>query len=164
MAGSVNKVIILGRLGADPELKYLPSGQAVCTLSVATSERYKDRNEQIKEKTEWHSVVVWGKTAENYVNKVGKKGMAIHVIGKLQTRSWDGNDGRKNYRTEVVAEEVTLIATAPRPEQQGGDEQPARGRSGGGGGSSGPSSQQRMSQGYEPAPDDFSGSDDDIPF
>lgn len=164
MAGSVNKVIILGRLAADPELKYIPSGQAVCTLRVATSEKYRDRNEQMQERTEWHNIVIWGKTAENYVAKVGRKGMMIHVIGKLQTRSWDDKEGKKQYRTEIVSEEVTLIATAPHAESQG-DREPARGggRSQGGAGA-GPSGQQRMSQGYEPAADDFSGEEDSIPF
>ena len=96
MAGSVNKVIVIGHLGANPEIKYLPSGQPVCEMRIATSETYRDRNDQPAERTEWHRIVVWGKTAENCA-KFLTKGQQVYVEGRLQTRSWDDKDGNKRY-------------------------------------------------------------------
>lgn len=108
MAGSVNKVIILGNLGANPEIKYLPSGQAVCEMRVATSEVYKDKQDQRQERTEWHRIVVWGKTAEN-CSKFLSKGRQVYLEGRLQTRSWDDKDGNKRYSTEIVADQVVFL-------------------------------------------------------
>lgn len=131
MAGSVNKVIILGNLGAKPELKYLPSGQAVCEMRIATSETYTDKNEQKQERTEWHRVVVWGKMAENCA-KYLDKGRQVYVEGRLQTRSWDNKEGVKQYMTETVANQVVFLgggqarpaAEAPAAEQGGDDDIP----------------------------------------
>lgn len=122
MAGSVNKVILLGNLGADPELKALPSGQAVCELRLATSFDFKDNNGQKQERTEWHKVVVWGKTAEN-CGKYLKKGRQVYIEGRLQTRSWDDKDGNKRYSTEVVADNVVFL--------RGGGSDDGSGESGG---------------------------------
>lgn len=108
MAGSVNKVILIGNLGADPELKYLPSGQAVCEIRIATTFDFKDKNDQKQERTEWNRVVVWGKSAEN-VSKYLRKGQQTYIEGRLQTRSWDGPDGKKNYTTEIMAEQVVFL-------------------------------------------------------
>ena len=108
MAGSVNKVILIGNLGADPELKYLPSGQAVCEIRIATTFDFKDKNDQKQERTEWHRVVVWGKSAEN-ASKYLCKGQQTYIEGRLQTRSWDGPDGKKNYTTEIMAEQVVFL-------------------------------------------------------
>jgi single-strand DNA-binding protein len=106
---SVNKVIILGRLGQDPELKYTPSGAAVCNFSLATSESWTDKSSgQKNEKTEWHRVVVWGKLAE-LCNQYLSKGRQAFVEGKLQTRSWDDKDGNKRYTTEISASTVQFI-------------------------------------------------------
>lgn len=106
---SVNKVIILGRLGQDPELKYTPSGAAVCNFSLATSETWNDKNSgQKQEKTEWHRVVVWGKLAE-LCNQYLAKGRQAFVEGKLQTRSWDDKNGQKRYTTEISATTVQFI-------------------------------------------------------
>lgn len=106
---SVNKVILLGRLGQDPELKYTPSGSAVCNFSVATSEAWTDKNSgQKNERTEWHRVVVWGKLAE-LCNQYLSKGRQAFVEGKLQTRSWDDKDGNKRYTTEILANTVQFI-------------------------------------------------------
>lgn len=105
---SVNKVIILGRLGQDPELKYTPSGAAVCNFSLATSESWTDKAGQKQEKTEWHRIVVWGKLAE-LCNQYLAKGRQAFVEGKLQTRSWDDKDGTKRYSTEVMASTVQFI-------------------------------------------------------
>jgi single-strand DNA-binding protein len=105
---SVNKVIILGRLGQDPELKYTPSGTAVCNFSLATSESWTDKSGAKQEKTEWHRIVVWGKLAE-LCNQYLSKGRQAFVEGKLQTRSWDDKDGTKRYSTEVMANTVQFI-------------------------------------------------------
>jgi len=104
---SVNKVILIGRLGQDPELKYTPAGQAVTTFSLATSEMWNDKNGQRQERTEWHRIVVWGKTAENCSKYLGK-GRQVFVEGRLQTRSWD-KDGQKHYTTEIIANTVQFL-------------------------------------------------------
>lgn len=106
---SVNKVIILGRLGQDPELKYTPSGSAVCNFSVATSESWNDKNTgQKQEKTEWHRIVVWGKLAE-LCNQYLKQGRQAYIEGSLQTRSWETDSGEKRYTTEIKATTVQFI-------------------------------------------------------
>jgi len=109
--GSVNKVTLLGRLGKDPELKYLPNGTAVANFSIATSLAWKDQtsNEQ-KEQTEWHKIVAWKKTSEIAAQYL-KKGDQVYIEGRLQTRSWDDKDGVKRYTTEVVAENLVLIGS-----------------------------------------------------
>ena len=108
---SVNKVIILGRLGQDPELRYTPSGAAVCNFSVATSEYWNDKEGGgRKEKTEWHRVVTWGKTAE-LCNQYLAKGRQCFLEGRLQTRSWDDQSGQKKYTTEVIAQTVQFIGS-----------------------------------------------------
>lgn len=101
MAG-VNKVILVGNLGKDPEVKYMPSGDAVANLTLATSDTWKDKNSgEKKEKTEWHRVVFFGKLAE-IAGQYLKKGSKIYVEGQLQTRKWQGQDGQDRYTTEVV--------------------------------------------------------------
>lgn len=106
---SVNKVIILGRLGQDPELKYTPSGAAVCNFSLATSESWNDKaTGQKQERTEWHRIVVWGKLAE-LCNQYLSKGRQAFVEGKIQTRSWEDKDGNKRYTTEIAANTVQFI-------------------------------------------------------
>jgi single-strand DNA-binding protein len=108
---SVNKVMILGRLGTDPELKYTPSGAAVCNFSLATSESWADKSGQKQEKTEWHRVVVWGKLAE-LCNQYLSKGKQAFVEGSLQTRSWEGQDGSKRYTTEINARNIQFLSGA----------------------------------------------------
>ncbi len=105
---SVNKVIILGRLGQDPELKYTPSGAAVCNFSLATTENWQDKSGQKQEKTEWHRIVVWGKLAE-LCNQYLSKGRQAFVEGRLQTRSWEAQDGNKRYMTEINANNIQFI-------------------------------------------------------
>lgn len=106
---SVNKVIVLGRLGQDPELKYTPSGSSVCNFSLATSESWNDKNSgQRQERTEWHRIVVWGKLAE-LCNQYLSKGRQAYVEGRLQTRSWEDKDGNKRYTTEILANTVQFI-------------------------------------------------------
>lgn len=108
---SVNKVILLGRLGQDPELKYTPGGAAVCNFSLATTEAWTDKSGQKQEKTEWHRVVVWGKLAE-LCNQYLAKGRQAFLEGRLQTRSWDDKDGNKRYTTEILASTVQFIGGA----------------------------------------------------
>ena len=105
---SVNKVLLIGRLGQDPELKYTPSGQAVCNFSVATSENWTDKSGQKQERTEWHRIVVWGKLAE-LANQYLGKGRQVFLEGKLQTRSWEDNNGNKRYTTEVQASNLQFL-------------------------------------------------------
>lgn len=116
---SVNKVILLGRLGQDPEIKYTASGAGVCNFSLATSESWNDRNSgQRQEKTEWHRVVVWGKLAE-FCNQYLAKGREVFLEGRLQTRAWDDKDGNKRYTTEIVASTVQFVGPKPAAGQGG---------------------------------------------
>jgi single-strand DNA-binding protein len=107
---SVNKVILVGNLGKDPELKYTPSGTAVAKFSIATSSRYKDKSDQWQEQTEWHNVVAWARLAE-IAGEYLKKGSKVYVEGRLQTRSWDDkNTNQKRYMTEVVVNDLVLLS------------------------------------------------------
>jgi single-strand DNA-binding protein len=106
--GTLNKVMLIGRLGQDPEVKYTPSGAAVVTLSVATNTSYKDQDGKMQEQTEWNRVVAWRKTAEN-IGQYCKKGHRIYVEGKLTTRSWNDKDGNKRYTTEITADSVQFL-------------------------------------------------------
>lgn len=114
MAGSLNKVFLIGRLGRDPEIKYTPSGQPVATFSLATDESYTGRDGQKVEKTEWHRVVVWGKPAEFCGNYLAK-GRLVYIEGKLETRKWQDKDGVEKFTTEVKA--TTVPGLDSRPDQ-----------------------------------------------
>jgi len=146
--GSVNKVILVGNLGRDAELRYTPGGAAVSTLNLATTEIWNDRNNQRQEKTEWHRVVLWGKPAES-LQEYLTKGKQIYVEGRLQTRQWDDKDGNKRYTTEVRGDRVVLLSSG-----SGGGGQ----RGGGGGGM-----RSEMPHG-EPSDVAPELSEDDIPF
>jgi single-strand DNA-binding protein len=118
---SVNKVILVGNLGRDPEVRYLPSGQSVANFSLATTERFKGRDGQMKDQTEWHNIVVYGKQAET-CGQYLKKGRQVYVEGRLTTRQWEAKDGSgKRSRTEVVALRVQFLggrgAAAGAPEE-----------------------------------------------
>ena len=109
MANSVNKVILVGRLGKDPELKYTQGGTPVSKFSLATDETWKDQSGEKQQRTEWHNVVAWRKLAEicgQYLNK----GKLVYIEGKLQTRSWDDKEGHKRYSTEVVADSMVMLS------------------------------------------------------
>ncbi len=106
--GSVNKVILVGNLGRDAELRYTPGGAAVATLNLATTEVWNDKGGQRQEKTEWHRIVLWGKQAES-LQEYQTKGKQIYVEGRLQTRQWDDKDGNKRYTTEIKADRITLL-------------------------------------------------------
>jgi single-strand DNA-binding protein len=108
MARGVNRVIILGRLGTDPEVKYTQSGTAVTRFNVATNESWLNKEGQKEEKTEWHRIVVWGKQAENCGQYLAK-GRQVYVEGRLQTSNWEDKDGNKRYTTEIIAQTVQFI-------------------------------------------------------
>ena len=105
---SVNKAILIGNLGKDPELRYTPSGQAVASFALATSERYKDKEGNWQERTDWHNVVVWGRQGET-VKEYLKKGRSAYVEGRIQTRSYDDREGNKKWITEIIANRVQFL-------------------------------------------------------
>jgi single-strand DNA-binding protein len=157
--GSVNKVILIGNLGADPELKYTPSSRPLCNLRIATTEVFKDKSGQRQERTEWHRVTVWGDQAEN-CSKYLSKGRSVYVEGKLQTRSYE-KEGQKHWATDVVADRVVFLGGGGGGGAGGGE-----GRRGpGGGGSMGGG--RPGAEGGGPDDSEAGGpppSDDDIPF
>jgi len=108
MARGVNKVILVGNLGKDPELSYLPSGQSVAKFSLATSRSYKDKSGELKVETEWHNIVAWGRTGEICAQYL-KKGRQAYVEGRIQSRTWEGRDGNKRTSVDIVADSVVLL-------------------------------------------------------
>ena len=106
--GSVNKVVLVGHLGGDPETRFLPSGAAVANFNLATNESWKDTNGEFQDKTEWHRCVMFGKSAE-LAGDLLKKGQLAYIEGKLQTRNWEDKDGVKRYTTEVVCDMFTML-------------------------------------------------------
>lgn len=112
MARSLNKVMLIGNLGRDPELRATPSGQSVTSFSMATNRRYKDKNGEWQDDTQWHNVVAWGPRAETITNYL-KKGSRIYVEGRLTHRNWEDQEGQKRYATEVVLENYVLLDAAP---------------------------------------------------
>ena len=116
---SVNKVILVGNLGKDPELRYTASGTAVANFSLATTEKYKDRDGNSQEKTEWHNIVVWRQLAE-ICGKYLTKGKQIYIEGKIQTRSYDDRDGNKRYITEIVVDQMQMLGRAGEDNSGGG--------------------------------------------
>jgi single-strand DNA-binding protein len=145
MARGVNKVILVGNLGKDPEIRYMPNGNAVANLTLATSESWKDKQTgDAQEKTEWHRIVMFRRLAE-IAGEYLKKGSQIYIEGKLQTRKWQDNSGNDRYTTEIVANEMQMLG----------------GRGTGGSAGFSDSAPQERSSVAETAPADF---DDDIPF
>ena len=116
---SVNKAIIIGNLGKDPELRYTPSGTAVTSLSVATTDRFKDKSGAQQSRTDWHNVVCWGRLAE-IARDYLKKGNPVYIEGRIQYRSYDGKEGVKRYRTDIVATSMQLLGS-----RQAGETGPA---------------------------------------
>jgi len=119
----VNKVILVGNLGRDAELRYTPGGSPVATINLATTEIWNDKAGQRQEKTEWHRVVLWGKTAES-LNEYLTKGKQIYVEGRLQTRQWDDKDGNKRYTTEIRGDRIVLLGGGGMGTGGGGRQQP----------------------------------------
>ncbi len=157
MARAVNKVILIGNLGQDPELRYTGNGTAVCNLRIATNESYKDQEGQLVEKTEWHSVVAWSRLAE-ICGEYLKKGSRVYFEGSLQTRSWEDRDGNTRYTTEIKAREMMML------DSRGGDidngnydqrrSQPQQQRQ----------PQQQQQQAQPQTADESFAPDDDLPF
>ena len=125
---SVNKVIIIGNLGRDPETRYMPEGGAITNISVATTDKWKDKNGEMQEKTEWHRVAFFGRLAE-IAGEYLKKGSQVYVEGRLQTRKWQDKDGQDKYTTEIVANQMQMLgsrqgagdrASAPAEAHEGG--------------------------------------------
>ena len=152
-ARGINKVILIGNLGQDPETRYMPSGGAVTNLRLATNESWKDKQTgEQKERTEWHSVAMFGRLAEIAAEYL-RKGSQVYVEGRLQTRKWQDRDGNDRYTTEVVANEMQMLGGRGGGGMGGGSQSYGGGQGGG---------QQGGGQGSSPPPaDDF---DDDIPF
>jgi single-strand DNA-binding protein len=162
MAKSVNKVILIGNLGKDPEVKYTPSGMAVARFTLATNDRFKDKEGNWQDKTEWHNLVAFQRTAE-IVGEYLKKGRTVYVEGKLQTSSWDDKEsGQKKYRTEIIVNDLVLLGGGQRSEGEGG------------GFSSGRSSGAKTAGGFDQRGQDYENApavgstaeitDEDIPF
>lgn len=121
----INKVILVGNVGQDPEVRYTGdanNGAKVATIRLATTERYRDRNGNLQEHTEWHSVVVWRNTAD-VVEKYVRKGSQLYIEGRLRTRSWDDQTGNKRYTTEIMADTLQLLGRKQDGQQQGGYQQ-----------------------------------------
>ena len=125
---SVNKVILIGNLGSDPEKRVTPGGQVVTNFNIATTERWNDKSGQKQERTEWHRIVVWGPQAENCATYLSK-GRPVYIEGSLRTRQWDDKDGNKRYTTEVVAQRVQFLGSPN--DRRGGGESFGGGSSGG---------------------------------
>ncbi len=148
MARGVNKVILIGNLGQDPEVKYMPSGGAVCNVSVATTDSWRDKNSgERQERTEWHRVVLFHRLAE-IAGEYLRKGSQVYLEGRLQTRKWQDKEGQERYTTEIVAAEMQMLGG--RGGGQGFDESP----------SSTPASTSQRREAQQPSTD----FDDDIPF
>ena len=116
MAG-LNRVMLIGNLGADPEVKYTPNGTAVTNFRIATSEKWKDKEGKAQERTEWHRIVTFGKLAE-ICGEYLAKGKQVYIEGRIQTRSWDNKDGNKKYMTEVVADKMQMLGSPGSPDNK----------------------------------------------
>ncbi len=153
---SLNKAIVIGNLGKDPEIRYTAGGQAVANMTIATNERWTDKEGAKQERTEWHRIVVWGRQAEN-CNQYLKKGRQVYVEGRIQTREWEDKEGQKRYTTEIVASNVLFLSGEANMGGGGGDYGGGGGgdyNSGGGGGGGA-----KSGGGFD---DSFN--EDDIPF
>lgn len=162
MARGINKVILIGNLGQDPELRYTGGGTAVCNMRLATNESYKDADGQLVEKTEWHSVVAWARLAE-ICGEYLKKGSQVYFEGSLQTRQWDDKEGQTRYTTEVKAREMMMLDSRGGAGGGGGyDRSPEFDQSRRGNGGGRPQQQQQQ----QPAKQDDYGFDpnDELPF
>jgi single-strand DNA-binding protein len=151
MARSVNKAILVGNVGKDPEVKFLPSGTAVANFTLATSERFKDKSGENQERTEWHNLVAFQRLAE-IVRDYVKKGSKLYIEGRIQTRSWDDKDNQKHYKTEIVVSDLVLLSGR------------GEGESGGSSRSSSSSYDQRPPAHADDLVQSTEITDDDIPF
>ena len=123
--GSVNKVILIGRLGKNPEMRYTPSGLAVATFSLATNHSVKDQEGNFTEKTEWHNIVTYGKRAE-FAGEYLEKGRQVYIEGRIQTRSWEDQNGQKRYMTEIICNDLQLLSARAGGGEESTEEPPDR--------------------------------------
>jgi single-strand DNA-binding protein len=159
MARGVNKVIIVGNLGKDPETRYMPSGSAVTNLRIATTEAWKDKQSgDMQERTEWHAVAMFGRLAEIAAEYL-RKGSQVYIEGKLRTRKWQDKEGKDRYTTEIVADEMQMLGS--KGGGGGASAGPPAERNSSGGGQQRPAAVNDMDSGGGGPPGDF---DDDIPF
>ena len=119
---SLNKVMLIGNLGRDPEVRYTTSGTAVASFSLATSEKFKNKNGEWEEKTEWHNVTLWGRLAE-IAGEYLAKGKTVYIEGRLQTRKWQDRDGKDRYTTEIIGDKMQMLSTRGEGGRQGGGRQ-----------------------------------------
>jgi single-strand DNA-binding protein len=163
VARGINKVILVGNLGKDPELSYLPSGQSVAKFSLATSRSYKDKSGELKEETEWHNIVAWGKLGEICAQYL-TKGRQAYIEGRIQSRTWEGKDGQKRTSVDIVASDVQMLGG--RGEGGGGGERSggaARSSASGSRGGSSPASDRASEDTFDQSgPAEIT--DDDVPF
>ena len=160
MARGINKVILVGNLGADPDTRYMPSGKAVTNIRIATSESWKDKTSgDQQERTEWHAVTLYDKLGEIAAEYL-RKGSQVYIEGSLRTRKWQDKEGKDRYTTEIIARDMQMLGS------RGGGGGGGGGMSGGGGGGGGESRPSRSAAPEErgPPPADEGGFDDDIPF
>ena len=136
---SVNKAILIGNLGADPELRYTPSGSAVANFNIATTEKWKDKDGQSQERTEWHRIILWNRQAE-IAKEYLRKGSPVYIEGRIQNRSYEDKDGIKRYVTEIVAQRMQFLGGRSEPGPSSGPSEPP------------------------PPPDNLDNEDDDLPF
>ena len=162
---SVNKVILIGNLGRDPETRYMPDGAAITNISVATTDTWKDKQGEKQEKTEWHRVAFFGRLAE-IAGEYLKKGSQVYVEGRLQTRKWQDKEGQDRYTTEIVADRMQMLGS--RQGMGGGgaerDVPGDRDAGAGAGASAGTGARPAPKQGAKPAGGKFDDFEDDIPF
>ena len=166
MARGINKVILVGNLGQDPEVRYSASGSAVATLNIATSEQWTDKQSgQKQERTEWHRVVMFNRLGE-IAGEYLKKGSQVYIEGKLQTRKWQDQNGQDRYTTEIVANEMQMLGGRGGSADFGGGSNPgaAQGGQQGGGRQQAPAAAGNAPQQQTSPNDNFGGFDDDIPF
>jgi single-strand DNA-binding protein len=160
----LNKVILIGNLGSDPDVRYMPNGGAVVTVSLATTMRWKDKQTgERKDATEWHRVIFFNRLAE-IAGEYLKKGSQIYVEGRLQTRKWQGQDGQDRYTTEIVANEMHMLGSRSGGTASFGGDQPQGGYAPAGKPSSSGQRPDSMPSGSMPPPPNYDDFDDDIPF
>ncbi len=154
---SVNKVILVGNLGRDPEVRFMPNGEAVCNFSIATTDNWKDKSGAKQERTEWHNIVMYRKLAE-IAGEYLKKGRPVDIEGRLQTRKWQTKEGQDRYTTEIIADQMQMLGPKSDASSQGNANVPTRQKSASRGQHGSGTGKQQQDDGYQ------FGDDEQIPF
>ncbi len=160
---SVNKVILMGNLGKDPEVRFMPNGDAVCNFSIATTDNWKDKNGEKQERTEWHNIVMYRKLAE-IAGEYLKKGRPVFIEGRLQTRKWQTKEGQDRYTTEIIAESMQMLGGRDSGGGSSGSASNAQNQSASQGHDEFNQAPQRTSGASQAAATNFDDFEDDIPF